>query len=71
VSGCVLMLALAQFAQTNTGELRVAVTDAGGLPLPSAVELVSEANRFQEKYDTDSQGILVSIPRSPGRIASR
>ena len=36
---CVLALALAQFSQTNTGELRLVVTDASGLPVQSTVEL--------------------------------
>src|SRR5947209_15210536 len=57
---CLIVAALAQFGQSNTGDLRVIVTDAGGLPVPSAVELTSEANRFLETLDTDARGILVA-----------
>ena len=39
-----LLLALGQFGQTNTGELRLTVTDATGLPLPGPVDVVSQAN---------------------------
>src|SRR3954467_12484336 len=55
-----LMLMLAQFTQTNAGELRVIVTDDSGLPVQSTVELVSEANQFHERYDTDAHGLLVA-----------
>src|SRR5579862_4244276 len=69
--GLALMLTLAQFAPGSTGELRVAVIDEAGLPLPGTVELVSEANQFRETYDTDSQGILVAkrVPFGMYRIA--
>ena len=53
-----LVLCLIQFAQANTGELRLTVTDASGLPLKSAVELVSEANQFRQQFDTDELGLL-------------
>jgi len=56
VSGCViaLVLALAQFGPANTGELRLVVTDGSGLPLVSAVELVSEAQQVRESLATDA-----------------
>jgi outer membrane receptor protein involved in Fe transport len=73
MSGYVLivLLALGQFAQTNTGELRVTVTDASGLPLKSAVELVSEANQFRESVETDAQGTFVAkrLPFGTFRVA--
>ena len=73
MSGCVfvLLLTMAQFGQSNTGELRLTVTDAGGLPLQSAVELVSEANQLQESLETDPQGILVArrLPFGTYRVA--
>ena len=37
---CILALMLAQFAPSNTGELRVTVSDPSGLPIQSSVELV-------------------------------
>ena len=55
----VLMLA-GQFAQTNTGELHLMVTDAAGLPLAGAVEITSEANQVHQRLDTDPQGLLVA-----------
>jgi hypothetical protein len=54
-----LALAAAQFGQTNTGELRLLVTDPSGLPLECAVELVSDANQVREQLDTTSDGRLV------------
>ena len=73
MSGCVLvlLLTLAQFAQSNTGELRLTVTDPAGLPLQSAVELVSEVNQLRESFETDLQGILVAkrLPFGTYRVA--
>ena len=51
---------LAQFAPSNTGELRVTVNDATGLPLRSAVELVSQANQVRRTLQTDDEGRLVA-----------
>ena len=56
----VLLLAAGQFAQSNTGELHITVIDPSGLPLNSHVELVSEANRFRERLETDAQGTLTA-----------
>src|SRR6266550_3463509 len=58
-----LLLAIwmfAQFAPSNTGELRVAVNDATGLPVQSAVELVSQANQVRRALQTDAQGKLTA-----------
>jgi outer membrane cobalamin receptor len=55
-----LLLVAAQFSQSNTGELRVTVTDAAGLPLPGALELVSQANQLQQRFDTDPGGTVVA-----------
>ena len=52
--------ATAQFAPTNTGELRLSVTDSAGLPLQSAVTLISEANQVARNLETDPQGRLVA-----------
>jgi outer membrane cobalamin receptor len=45
--------------QSNSGELRIRVTDPAGLGVKSSVELVSEANQFQKTLPTDSSGELV------------
>ena len=55
-----LLLAVAQFTQINTGELRLRVVDGAGLPLRSRVELVSEANQIRQQLDTDADGVLVA-----------
>src|SRR3954467_6461488 len=55
-----LLLSLAQFTPSNTGELRVTVTDATGLPIRAAVELVSQANQVRRTLQTDDHGIAVA-----------
>ena len=60
---CCLFLLLwtaAQFGQSNTGELRLTVTDPSGLPIQGAVELVSEANQLRQNLETDTQGTAVA-----------
>jgi outer membrane cobalamin receptor len=54
-----LFLALGQFGQSNSGELRITVTDSSGLPLPGPVDVVSDANDFRQRVDTDPTGVLV------------
>lgn len=55
-----LAIALGQFAQSNTGELRLTVVDVSGLPLRSDVELVSAANQVRHRLETDADGSLVA-----------
>ena len=66
----VSLLAL-QFAQASTGELHLLVTDPAGLPVPSAVELISEANQVRESLQTSDDGRLVArrLPFGRYRIA--
>src|SRR5271157_1289432 len=54
-----LLLVAPLFAQSNTGELRLKVTDPAGLGVKSSVELVSEASHFEEKISTDETGALI------------
>jgi outer membrane cobalamin receptor len=67
----IVLLTLAPFGQSNTGELRLMVRDASGLPLQSGVELVSEANQVQELLETDAQGLLIArrLPFGTYRVA--
>src|SRR5262245_48947785 len=58
--GLILLLALAQFASSASGELRLTVVDPSGLPVHSIVELVSEANEVHETLETDAQGSLTA-----------
>lgn len=50
----------AQFGQSNTGELRLTVTDPAGLPVQSAIELISQANQVRRRLDTDREGTLTA-----------
>src|SRR6266487_2300988 len=59
-----LLLTLGEFGQSNTGELRVTVTDSSGLPLPGPVEVVSDANEFHQRIETDSTG-MATVRRLP------
>ena len=56
-----LLAASSLCAQSNTGELRLKVTDPAGLGIKSSVELVSEANQFNKTYSTDSDGNLDAV----------
>jgi hypothetical protein len=71
MSVILLVLLLAQFAPTATGELRLIVTDAAGLPLTSAVELVSESNQVREQLQTEADGTVVArrLPFGTYRVA--
>jgi len=73
MASCVLalLLALGQFGQSNTGELRITVTDSSGLPLPGPVEVVSDANEFRQRIETDSTGVAVvrRLPFGSYRVA--
>jgi outer membrane cobalamin receptor len=56
----VLLFGLPGLAQSNTGELRLRVTDPSGLGVYSRVELVSEANQYRNVFNTDETGSLVA-----------
>jgi outer membrane cobalamin receptor len=47
-------------AQSNTGELRIRVTDPSGSAVKSALELLSEANEFHKRFMTDDSGNVVA-----------
>ena len=56
-----LLLALGTLplsAQSNTGELRLSVTDPTGLSVKSSVQIVSQANHYQQFLQTDDDGNL-------------
>jgi outer membrane receptor for Fe3+-dicitrate len=54
----VLLWAIPMLAQSDTGELRLTVTDPSGLRVKSTVELISEANQYDYTFTTDDQGNL-------------
>jgi len=55
-----LALSVSVCAQSNSGELRVRVTDPEGFAVKGTVELVSEMNQFHKSLVTDEQGLLTA-----------
>jgi TonB-dependent Receptor Plug Domain len=53
-----LLCALPGFCQTNTGELRLTVTDPSGARVKSTVLIISEANQYRTSLSTNDQGEL-------------
>ena len=66
-----LLLALGQFAGSNTGELRLTVSDPSGLPLECSVELTSEATAVRQALRTGADGRLEAkrLPFGTYRLA--
>jgi TonB dependent receptor-like, beta-barrel/Carboxypeptidase regulatory-like domain len=66
-----LFVAVGQFGQANTGELRITVTDSTGAALPGPVEVVSLANEVHQKLETDSAGraVVKRLPFGSYRVA--
>src|SRR5271165_729643 len=58
------LLALPLLCQTNSGELRLRVTDPDGLGVKSSVRIVCAANRYREDLATSEQGSL-DVQRLP------
>jgi len=50
--------------QSNSGELRLKVTDPSGLAVKTSVQIVSEANQYRRVLSTDDQGTL-TLQRLP------
>ena len=60
----ILLCSMPLFSQSNTGELRIKVSDPSGLAVRCSVELVSEANQYRNTLATDEQGNL-DVQRLP------
>jgi outer membrane cobalamin receptor len=62
VKRCLILLlwAIPLCAQSNSGELRIKVTDPAGLGVKSSVQLVSEVNQIRKALVTDEAGNLVA-----------
>src|SRR5579862_4313649 len=58
------LLAALLCAQSDTGELRVKVTDQDGLPIQSSVEITSQANQVRQQLETDANG-AAAVKRLP------
>ncbi|MFY9907318.1 MAG: TonB-dependent receptor [Terriglobales bacterium] len=59
-----LLCATPLFCQSNSGELRLKVTDPAGLAVKTTVQIVSEANRYRNALTTSDQGRL-DVQRLP------
>ncbi len=55
-----LLCALPLVAQSDTGELHLKVTDPSGFGVRAAIQLVSEANDYQNALSTDESGVLIA-----------
>ena len=58
------LLASPLFSQSNSGELRLKVTDPAGLPVRITVQVISEANQYKNILTTSDQGTL-DVQRLP------
>jgi outer membrane cobalamin receptor len=58
--GVLAFVAWTQFAQSESGEFHLTVTDPAGLGVTAAVEIVSDARQFRSTYTTDAQGSLIA-----------
>ena len=61
---CFFFSSLFLLGQSNTGELRLKVTDPSGLAVKTPVQIVSEANQYRRTLSTDDQGTL-TLQRLP------
>jgi len=55
-----VLSALPLLGQSNSGELRLKVTDPAGLSLKATVELFSDGAQFRRTYQTDDAGALTA-----------
>ncbi|MGA8869476.1 MAG: TonB-dependent receptor plug domain-containing protein [Candidatus Sulfotelmatobacter sp.] len=56
----ILLLALPLVAQSNSGELRLKITDPHGGAVKASVELSSDATQFQRSFYADDSGQLIA-----------
>ena len=59
-----LLCASPLFCQSNSGELRLKVTDPTGLGVKTSVQIVSQANQYHTALSTNEQGLL-DVQRLP------
>lgn len=67
----VCLLALPLAAQGTMGELHLRVIDPRGSGLKAAVEIISEANQYDNMFATDDSGVLVARRLPFGRYEVR
>ena len=56
----ILILPAYVLPQSNTGELRLRITDPDGLAVKATINLVSEVNVLHKSLATDAQGVLTA-----------
>jgi len=61
-----LLLSGIALSQTDTGEIRLQVNDATGLPLPSSGTLMSQAANTRRTFETDGAGRFAFLHLAPG-----
>ncbi|HEU0368337.1 MAG TPA: TonB-dependent receptor, partial [Candidatus Acidoferrum sp.] len=54
------VVSLALKAQSNSGELRLKLTDPSGSAVKGSIELVCDANQFRQTYVTDNSGAAIA-----------
>src|SRR5271167_1821670 len=59
-----LLSVLPLFGQSNSGELRLRVTDPSGLGVKTTIQIISEANQYRNTLATSDQGNL-AVQRLP------
>ena len=65
LAGCLVLASILQgFGQTNTGELRLKVTDPDGLGVKTTVQITSRANQYRNSLATSDRGSL-DVQRLP------
>lgn len=64
IVGFLFSCSLLLLGQSNSGELRLRVTDPSGFAVKTSVQIVSEANQYRRLLNTDEQGTL-TVQRLP------
>jgi hypothetical protein len=64
IAGLFFLCAFPLYCQSNSGELRLRVTDPSGLAVKTTVLIVSEANQYRNSLATSDQGAL-NVQRLP------
>jgi len=55
-----LLVAVAAWGQSNTGELRLLITDPSGSPVEASVKLASEVNEYSRTFEAGATGRVVA-----------
>ena len=64
IAGLFFLCTFSLYCQSNSGELRLRVTDPAGLGVKATVLIISEANQYRNSQATNDQGRL-NVQRLP------